>query len=71
MSCATFKGVAEPLVLDDRAGVDKGPLVEADVLQARAINAQLDVAVGVREDIDVAMDQLPRGFGRSKPVLTG
>ena len=58
MSCATFKAWPS-LVLDDSTGVDERQLVKAGVLQARAIGAQLDAAIRVLEDVDVAMDQLP------------
>ena len=47
--------VAQPLVLDDLAGVDLAEPVVALVAQALAVGSDLNVAVEVLVDVDVGV----------------
>jgi len=50
--------VAEPLVLDDRSAINVTEPVVALMAKDLAVGSDLDVAVGVLVDVDVAVDQL-------------
>ena len=54
--------MAQPLVLDDRAGVDLAEPVVALIAKALAVGSDLDVSVGVLVDVDVAVDEREVGL---------
>ena len=52
--------MAQPLVLDDRADVDLAEPVVALIAEALAVGSDVDLAVVVLVDVDVAVDERDR-----------